>query len=471
MLKFLSKRAFIVVNVFAMLMPFHGQAAGLCSEVFTAVEAPRGYEPPKVDWKSDRSYIEGAQFKETFGQVATHFSSKWDTQIYHSNTGQPDAAGRSPLVDPAAKAVVIFFHGSGTSKSSGRNFISNMNVLSNMGYSSLAFDMPFHAQGPTSVAFNKANHFMEWVRQIVLEARKSGKPVYLAGHSFGPDVALEYATRYPNDIAGVIGLSPAGFTKELSHWYDNYTTKMTFGGAVAENAAGGIWAGNMSSQFHWAKRRLADPTVVNPELKIRILSGNREEYVPAPIGGENKTPIGDNTYDISIPLKQTFRNVTVTIEPGVGHYLFDAVDRNGYNVVMRELLLGMGEHPANIKKMIEETRAENVRVHISGQVAKKYAQDPIFKAWADMTYGPKTVMKITRQGQDRFAQKMLEDFVEAQRVRDAEIFQKILDSKNTHPEFYEKYKVQIDALNPKKPETTLFNPYLAHVLSKTDGQQ
>ncbi|HEX7673718.1 MAG TPA: alpha/beta fold hydrolase [Bdellovibrio sp.] len=463
MMRFKAQRYFIAVNVLGMLLPFQSHAAPMCEDLFT-VEISRERKELQVDWMNDISFIEGIQYRERFGQVASFYSKKWDTQIYHSSSGVPDANGQTPLVDPNAKAVFIFFHGSGTQKSSGGNFIANMNTLANLGYSSISFDMPFHAQGPRDTKFNDSRIFMEWVRSIVLEAKKSGKPVYLAGHSFGPDVALEYATRYPKDVDGVVGLSPAGFTKVLSKWYDEHTSKMNFGGNTAQNDAGGLWAGNMSHQFLWSKEKLADPTIVNPQLRIRILSGNREEYVPAPVGGPHGTPIGDNTYDIREPLHKIFRNAEVTIEPGVGHYLFEAVDKNGVNVVLRELLLGAGENPANIKRIIEDVRSENSRLHMPGQVAKKYAQDINFRAWADLTYGKGKLIKMTNQGLDALAQKIFDDYQVALKNREMEIYKKILNSKTEHPEFYEKYKAQIDRLNPKVSETTLFVPYMHMVL-------
>ncbi len=462
MLRLKSQRLFVAVQAFAMLLPIYGNAAHICSELFTT-EIAREKAEVGVSWKDDFSYIDAMQKRERLGQVATFFSKKWDTQMYVSNTGTPDSMGRIPLVDPNARAVVIFFHGSGTMKSSGGNFLANMNTLANLGYSSLAFDMPFHMQGPRDTKFNDSRVFMEWVRSIVLEAKKSGRPVFLAGHSFGPDVALEYVARYPKDVEGVVGLSPAGFTKELSKWYDEKTSKMNFGGAVASNDAGGIWAATMSSQFLWSKGKLADPTVVNPNLKVRILSGNREEYVPAPLSAETGLPSGENTYDVTVPLKKVLKNAVVTVEPGIGHYLFEHQDANGNNVVLRELLVGTGISPVNLKETIRDmttaVRAENKNIHAPGQLAKKYAQDSIFRAWADLTYGPRTTMKTANQGLDALSQKILDHYQVAQKEREMELYHRVLNTKTTHPEFYDKYKHIIDKANPKVLDTSLLVPF------------
>lgn len=460
--KRLLKLTYISVNIFISCLSLNVYANNSqCKMLF---QRPRGITDVAANWLSDHSYIETTQRKEVLGQVGTFFSRKWDTQIYYTKTAQPDIKGEVPLVDPESKAVFIFFHGSGTQKSGGQNFMGNMNTLANMGYSAISFDMPFHSEGPRSDTFNKSNYFMEWARSIILEAKKSGKPVYLAGHSFGPDAILELVTRYPKMVDGVAALSPAGFTKELSHWYDNYTTKMKFGGEVESNDDGGYWAGGMSNQFLWHKSKLPDPTIVNPDLKIRIFSGNREEYVPAPIGGENKTPIGENTYDIRIPLKNIFKNAVVTIEPGIGHYIFDFQDSNGVNVVTRELLLVAGESPKNIDELIKSQRQKNSLLDKSSILGKKYAQDQLFKSWADRTYGKGKALVVSKNSQDGLAEKMLEEFNLADEKRASEIYQKILNSKTDSPEFYEKYKELIDKANPKKTEKSLFIPYLNFVL-------
>ncbi|MFZ3231205.1 MAG: alpha/beta fold hydrolase [Pseudobdellovibrio sp.] len=461
------KWALLSVHLLVAGLPLNGfSKTNQCALLFKAT-VQRGVIEPTIEWNNDISYLETLQRKESLGQVGTFFSEKWDTQIYYTQTALPDGHGKVPLVDPESKAVFIFFHGSGTKNSGGRNFIANMNTLANMGYSAISMDMPFHGEGPIKEEFNKSPYFMEWARSIILEAKKSGKPVYLAGHSFGPDVILELATRYPKMIDGVTALSPAGFTKELSKWYDNYTTKMNFGGNVESNDDGGLWAGTMSKQFIWHKAKLTDPTVINPKLNIRILSGNKEEYVPAPIGGENHTPIGENTYDISEPLQKIFKAATITIEPGIGHYIFDHTDANGINVVTRELLLTAGENPSNTKKLIESTKAQNSLLHPSSQLGKKYIQDPLFKFWVDANYGKGKAILIHRNSQDSIASKILKEFEIAQESREKEIHMKILNSQTEFPDFYNKYKNYIEGLKPNKVDRSLFNPYL--ILSKKNS--
>ena len=417
------------------------------------------------DFFNDRDFLSTIQQREIFGQVRGFFSDKYQTQVYFTATAKPNSKGEIPLIDKKSKGIFILFHGSGTMKSSGRNYIVNMNTLANLGFSALSMDLPFHAKGPRGEEFNKVEYFMNWVRQIVLDAKAAGIPVYLGGHSFGPDVALEYVTRYPKDVDGVIALSPAGFTKELDWYQENVTEKMNFGGDVAENVEGSTWAGTMGPQLLWNKGKLADPTVVNPKLIVRILTGMREEYFPAPLDPVTGLPAGDNTVDVSIPLKAMLKNSTVTREPGIGHYLFDHQDANGINVVTREFLLTAGFKPEQIKMMIEEVRANAELVLPSERVGLKYVQDPLFKAWADKTYGKGKIPKISNQHSDGLADKILTEYRFALKKREEEIYQKILATKETHPEFYQKYQKTIDGHNPKKVDMTLFPQYFSEIVA------
>ncbi len=245
---------------------------------------------------------------------------------------------------------------------------------------------------------------------------------------------------------------------------------MNFGGATNSNDAGGQWAYKVSKQFHWAKGKLADPTAVNAKLRLRILSGNREEYVPAPVGGPDGLPIGNNTYDIRIPLQAAFKNAVITIENGIGHYLFEHLDQNGINSVQRELLLVVGENPAKIKKIEEVVRTESGNYLASEQLALKYSQDNLFRSWADATYGVMKIPAISRQQNDAFAKKIMDEFFFAQKAFESQIQMDIIETKSSNPKFYEKYKKLIDDINPKKTEASLFVPYFREVLSSSQPE-
>lgn len=467
-----SNWALFAVNLLVISAPSLSWAAGpACQQVLRElVVSQAGSElqtsETRVDWNNDKSFLEAIQRKESMGLVQSLYSERFQTLIHFTATGLPDAKGQARMIDPDSKGIVLFIHGSGTMKSGGRNFVPNMNTVAKLGYTGISIDLPFHGKGPRDEAFKNPDHFMNWMRNIVRELEKAGKPIIMVGHSFGPDAILEFDTRYPKVLAGYAAISPAGFTKELDKWYQNYTSKMSFGGDVAENEAGGLWAGAVSEKFLWHKSKLADPTIINPNKRARILSGNREEYVPAPLGGPGNTPIGENTYDVSVPLRKMFKNAVITIEPGIGHYLFDHVDANGYNVVTREIMLALGENPADFKKIAEETRSRDSN-HTAAEALKiRYVQDPHFKAWAALRFGENNVFKLANRQNDALAKKITDEYIIALKMREEAIYLKILSLKETEPEFYSKYKELFDKANPKRPDSALFIPYLTMVLNK-----
>lgn len=363
-----------------------------------------------IDYKNDYQYLQEYKRASQMGRVDNIISSALDTRIYYTQTAPPDLNGNPTLIDPLARAVYVFFHGSGTMQSSGKNFYGLMNTLSQLGYAAISADHPFHADGPNKDAFYNVDYYMNWVHQIVQLATKSGKPVYLVGHSFGPDVISEYAYRYPRSIQGIVSLSPAGFNKTLADWYENYTAKMSFGGDVPSNTLAGQWAFQISNQFIWKTGNYPDPTIINPNLKVRMLSGNREEYVPAPVGGSKKTPIGENTYDIGNAYKVFFQNATTTIEPGVGHYIFNHTDKNGANVVLRELLAIDGKKTSEEYNLRAETGMLYDNRPSFEKMAAKYMSDRLFQSWVNSAYGKKAALRFFRNQDDFMSEKILSEY-------------------------------------------------------------
>lgn len=378
----------IVIYVLPLVLGFSKAWAELsCSAVFRMRETltqslvREDYNKP-TDFNRVNEYIDEKTRQDIFDRVDSVFSKKFDTRFWFSNTH----AGLKSIedlnvIDPEAKAVFVFFHGSGTSQSSGKNFAMLMNSLAKLGFSSVSFDLPFHSDGPLQEKFLNADVFMKWLHQILQKIKASKKPIYLVGHSFGPDVIAEYLTRFPLDVEGALLISPAGFNKVLSDWYDQKTSKMRFGGEVPENEAGGRFASIISEQFTWNKIRGVDPTQKNPRLKLHMLSGNREEYVPAPTGGSRRTPIGDNTYDIGAAMKEFFASLDYVIEPGVGHYIFNATDANGHNVVMREILRLAGFDVQMVKQMTTETSKRWMARDYSEKALYLYSFDRNFQSW------------------------------------------------------------------------------------------
>ncbi len=410
------------------------QAAVRCSDLFSrslqariskAIDAHgplRGVEKKPEDWTNNRAFSAMLSDFEKMGRVQSRYDEKLGTRIYSTMTGLPDAHGRMPLIDPDAKAVVVFFHGSGTAQSGGANFVHNMNKLANLGYAGLSFDMPFHAEGPNTHAFHNANYFMNWVREVLKPARESGKPVYLVGHSFGPDVIAEYLYRFPFDVEGAALLSPASFNRTLQEWYRTKTAKMKFGGEVPESTLGGQWAAQVSEGFTWARSQGAgDPTIVNHNLKVEILSGDREEYVPGPVGGPNKTPIGKNTYDMVRALRPLFSGANIVIEPGIGHYLFDHADKTGSNVVSRTIYKLIGFDGATEAQTVKTIAARVAERPYAVQLEVMVASDRLFNSWLISTNQTGLAKALVATSNNVQAEKLMNAYREAYRARVKEV--------------------------------------------------
>lgn len=347
------------------------------------------------DWKKQTSQ----------GRVIGQFDKELDTWLYHTYAAELNTKGEVPLVASDAEAVVIFFHGSGTAKSSGINAQQLFNSLVEYKVAGVSFDYPFHGKGPHSEKFNDKKYFIDWLNKIVQKVKAYGKPIYLVGHSYGPDAIAEYLTYYPFEVQGAMFMSPAGFDPILSNWYKQKTSKMNFGGDVQENPLGSTWAGLMSAQYVWNRSQgQYDPSIRNPDLNLQLLYGNWEEYAPAPTGGKNKTPIGKNTYSIGDAFKKHIRNVNLIELDGIGHYLFDHQDSKGrnsvqYNIITKLLNLAWKDKKEN--KSWTET--EFVRI--------EYIRNSFFNYFANKTYGPKAGEFFAKLENEKIAKKIIADYI------------------------------------------------------------
>ncbi len=435
----------------------------------------RNKAPKTLNWKSDADYLTGYLTNGVVGTTRNFFSSRWDTQVYFSSPGTfPGTRLRElSLVDKNARGVFVWVHGSGTVKSGGRNFFANMNVMSNLGFSNVAIDFPFHSNGPTKDQFYDASYTINWFKNIILDIKASGKPVYLVGHSFGPDLISEVVSRHPFLVEGFVGLSPVGFNRVLENWYEKKTEKMDFGGDVMSSELAGRWAGTVTNQFGWNLGRYEDPTAVNPHLRARFLTGDMEEYVPAPTGGASKTPIGKNTYDITKPLSKFFKNAVMTVEPGVGHFIFNHKDANGDSAILREVLAVHGMvKPAGDKNLLEKLipnllvevdKIRNLRSNVE-RIADLYQGDTLFFTWLNENYGGRKndasglVNRILIQEDNKLGKIILDGFTAAKKARDQEIILAIKNTKVTHPAYYEANKEKIE-----KGDPTLFPSYALYI--------
>jgi hypothetical protein len=223
-----------------------------------------------------------------------------------------------------------------------------------------------------------------------------------------------------------------------------YTSKMKFGGDVMSNTAGGEWAGEVSRQFGWSQGQFGDPTLANPELKLNILYGDREEYYPAPVGGANRTPIGRNTYDVAPFLRNLFSRANLVVAEGIGHYLFDHKDANGNVVVMRELLKMLGEDIRNSRPTLDRIGQQREARGYANKLAHMSRFDYIFQSWLNMKYSSRVVSEIYQTQDQRRAQIILQEFAVALEVRMKQIMRNVANTQFTDPDFYAEFRSQIE---------------------------
>jgi len=416
------------------------------------------------------SYLRTLKSQSSAGVMRSKFSDIFQTRFYYSSTGVPQNQSQTleaPLVDSSAKVVFIFVHGSGTAKSSGRNFQQLMNTLSQMGYAGVAFDLPFHMEGPRRHDMHDAKKFISWFSSIVdtIKSQTTGQPVYLVGHSFGPEVISEYLMQNPFSVQGAALLSPAGFDPILEKWQSEKTEKMKFGGDVASNTNAGEWAAQVVRGFSWNKTQgQHDPTRANPNLKVRMLSGDREEYVPAPLGA-NGLPAGKNTYDIAAALKKHLQNITATIEPGIGHYVFEHKDQQNQNVVLRELLALVDSSPADFNQAASARAVELQSRTLANTLAQKYASDGLFRSWISVKYSVRSLRQAVRNNDERLLKKIELEYSDAKLNRENELMAAALKLADEDLTFYNMNPTLIDNLRKPgaKPNTALFSLYLDYL--------
>ncbi|RKG89451.1 alpha/beta hydrolase [Corallococcus sp. CA049B] len=109
---------------------------------------------------------------------------------------------------PGARTVVLI-HGLGSYL---KFWSAQLDVLQRAGYHVVAVDLPGYGKSDKPGSFP---YTMEAMADAVRELTRSlgvEHPI-LVGHSMGGQTALSYAIRYPDEPAGVVLVSPAGFEK------------------------------------------------------------------------------------------------------------------------------------------------------------------------------------------------------------------------------------------------------------------
>lgn len=430
-----------------------------CSFILNAASERVTFDK-EIDFYNDRDFVTYLKTVSSNGRAQSQFDSELQTRIY-STPIIPTVSESSP------QPFFIFIHGSGTAKSSGRNFFSQMNQLDSIGIASMSFDLPFHMDGPISDRFYDRDYFLSWMNKVIQKYAPKKSQIYFVGHSFGPDVILDYLIDYPQSATGILAMSPAGFNAVLNEWQEKKTDKMKFGGDVPESSLGGAWAAQMDPQFLWKQPSNNARDRLNSNLKITMLIGDSEEYVPGPTGGKNKTPIGKNTYDAKTAFLQLIPSADVVIEPDIGHYLFGHLDKNGNDTVLREMLRIIGIDVSDYKSLVKEFSSKKSS-RITPSLELKYLMDSnkLFQSWAAHNVTLRQINSIIKNRNEKTAASILAKYILIYESRLKTIIEKIKMTQEWAPQFYNQ---NATAIAEQKENGRLLSAY-ADLLSKLSDE-
>jgi len=333
--------------------------------------------PFAADYAAD--FIRYQDYSASMGAIVSSIDSELHTRIYFG-LSEPDVNGHLSYVDPNAREVLIYFHGSGTKKASGKNFIHKMQMLVNAGVAPIAIDLPFHSEGPIDSQLLDLDYFMDWLHRLVARLRASGKRIHMAGHSFGPWVALEYMARYPHDVEGALLVSAAAANHPALTWtYENIVEKgMRFIDVNAAdsipNVLGGEWAFQMQRQSRWER-------LPAPKSKIHFLRGTDDEWFP-----ENKRlprllgttqPYGARVVEDFY--RKKFPQAEFSFVEGVGHYIFEVRNSEGRNLIL-DKMFDLMAIPVGERYGVSKTLSPRE------SIASLYYTNPLFRAWLGTRY-------------------------------------------------------------------------------------
>lgn len=421
----------------------------------------------KPKFLSDREFMEELRFSnERLGLMDTQYLKEFDTRFYYTATAKARPDGTIPMVDPEAKALVIYLHGSGTSKASGANFAGKANALAKMNYAVVSFDLPFHADGTRNPNLAKTEVFSAYLDSIVKHLGNPGQPVYIIGHSFGPDLIAEFATRYPHGMNGAVLMSPGGFDKVTQQWFEEKTVYMVkIFGEVEENNEGARWAGLVTSDNIWndltAEGR-KDPTQVNKDLRLLLVSGEKEEYLPGELDAEGIPTDKPRDYDIGKFFRERFKNIEVNIVPKTGHYIFQAVDEHGQDIVLSSVLKLDGVSMKDEAKALKAAyqKVQQTRTPIDYLVLRNQ-KEPFFREWLDrearregLESGKALIDRVMAEGDKKAAQKLVSTYNMVEKQRFEALDAHIRSTAQWAPAFYEENKASIEKLGDRSFDAT-----------------
>lgn len=462
---------FLSLILFSSFLNANEEASEVTAVANKCANASRKAGLSKAASKMAHRFIEmthGKDATRSEGLLVQRYHEGMRTTIYHT-ASEPLADGSVPLIDPASKAVAIFFHGSGTEKSSGRNFIHNMNSLANEGISCMAMDLPFHGKSKADTLQYKKQEFMKALHKVIAPAKASGKKIILFGHSFGPDIAAEYAKTYPGDVDHIILVSPAPSGSEPHEWmYKNVTEPgmplVTQGqGTVTDNERGGEWAGSMGAQFNWLKEGI--PSSVG----VTVMIGSKDEWqnpishrgLPkwanlikptkgSPALGNEKIaqklgvkPKYDYTDGLEV-IKEAIPHADFQIVDDWGHYIFEAEvleKRRGKETpvnLINKTILDVAGINVDERGMKKEDRSSRLKLRLL------YENSATFRDWLTEKGLPQAVKD------EKVASNVLQqwDYLQYEVWRDA-----LENMESRYPEYYKSRQYWLARLLKDAPQT------------------
>lgn len=409
--------------------------------------------PAEAKFSADdpSTFIRYLDISASMRNVVSSFDPVLKTRLYHA-LSEPDAAGNVPLIPPDAKAVVIYFHGSGTKKAGGKNFLQKAHQLINSGVAVVSIDLPFHSEGPFDPQLYDQNYFMQWIDKLVDTIAASGKPIFGVGHSFGPYVLLEYMARHPKKLAGALLISASGsYHPALRYTYERITAPgMRFIDENLQdyegNEVGGIWGATVEDQATWMFRPAPDSNMV-------FLRGTDDEWFP-----ENRwlpTRLGvTQPYkprEVEEYLAKKFPKAKFVFAEGVGHYIFETADERGKNLILQTLYDMIGIPEADRFRVPTPPPARQ-------QLALHYYSDPTFRAWVGDRY-------VRGLAIEERARRYLLGWHDEKRKMWNEIFTRI---PQRDPEFFSQRWVSWEILDQMRKKEDEARPAMQH---DTEGPQ
>ena len=218
---------------------------------------------------------------------------------------------------------LIFIHGSGGSKESWFHQTQYFN-------GSIALDLPGHPQGnliPT------IDGYVEWLHKTVQNA--GYRHLVLVGHSLGGGIALLYALKYPQDVAGIVTVG-SGARLRVHSMYLEALEKAIKDPSKVENTP------NPAFDF------------IDTELKV-VLNRRSMENGPAATLNDMKAcdqfDIMERIAEINIPTLALCGDQDVMTPPKYSLYLA------GHMPKAKALVIEGGTHMVYAEKPLEVNRA------------------------------------------------------------------------------------------------------------------